>query len=58
LSPRLLIARLAPDGIVARADRLDYNFATLDVRLHRVTLATSTALDAPFFFADESSGCA
>ena len=48
----LLISRLARSGIVAHADRLDYNLATLDVRLHRVTLATSTALETPFLTAD------
>ena len=49
----LLISRLAQAGVVAHADRLDYNLATLDVRLHRVTLATPAVPDTPFLAADE-----
>jgi outer membrane protein assembly factor BamA/autotransporter translocation and assembly factor TamB len=49
----LLIARLAQAGIVARAERLDYNLATFDVRIHRLTLATPASSDTPFAAADE-----
>ena len=49
----LLISRLARAGVVAHADRLDYNLATLDVRLHRVTLATSAVPETPFLTADD-----
>ena len=34
----LLISRLTRTGIVAHADRLDYNLATLDVRVPRQRL--------------------
>jgi hypothetical protein len=44
---------LARTGVVAHADRLDYNLATFDVRLHRLTLATSTARETPFLTADD-----
>ena len=49
----MLISRLARAGVVARADRLDYNLATLDVRLHRVTLAATAVPDTPFLIADD-----
>ena len=49
----LVISRLARTGLVAQADRLDYNLAALVVRLHRVTLATPTARDTPFLTADD-----
>src|SRR4051794_23897838 len=48
-----LAARLEPAGIVLHADRLDYNLARLDVRLHNVTLATSRTSTAPFLRADD-----
>ncbi len=48
-----VVWRLAQLGIVAHADRIDYDLATFDVRLHGVTLATSATLDTPFLTADE-----
>ena len=49
----LLVARLSRSGIVAHVDRLDYNLARLDMRLYRVTLATTDAAATPFLTADE-----
>src|SRR6185295_1080949 len=48
----LVLARLAQAGIAARADGLDYNLATLEVRIHRLTLATPAASGTPFLTAD------
>src|SRR5437867_11373510 len=49
----ILLARLSRTGIVARAEQLDYNLLTLDVRLYRVTLAAASAPTEPFFTADQ-----
>jgi len=49
----MLISRLERTGIVAHADWIEYNLTTFDVRLHRVTLATTTALATPFLTADD-----
>jgi uncharacterized protein involved in outer membrane biogenesis len=49
----MLISKLARAGVVAHADRLDYNLATLDVRLHRVTLAATAVPETPFLTADD-----
>src|ERR1700704_4801230 len=48
-----LISRLARAGVVARADSLEYNLTTLDVRLRGVTLATLTVPETPFLTADD-----
>src|SRR6266581_4630534 len=48
-----IASRLEPAGLVFHADRLDYNLARLDVRLHNVTLATSRTSTAPFLRADD-----
>lgn len=47
-----LLARLSRAGIVAHADRLDYNLARLEVHLDRVSLATPAATTTPFLTAD------
>ena len=48
---RLALGRLERTGIVAHADSLDYNLATLSFHLSNLTLATPSSPSAPFFFA-------
>jgi hypothetical protein len=43
-----LLARLAESGLIARADRLDYNLLTRTVRLSGLTLAVPSAADTRF----------
>jgi hypothetical protein len=51
LALRLALGRLEQSGIIARADRLDYNLSTLSFHLSGLTLATASATAEPFFAA-------
>ncbi len=48
-----MLSRLGRAGLVARADRLDYNLSNLDVRVTNLTLAVPAAPSEPFFSARE-----
>src|SRR3954462_15312373 len=50
---RLALGRLERTGIVARADNLDYNLATLSFHLSNLTLATPSSTSEPFFSAKD-----
>ncbi len=53
LALRLALGRLERSGIVARADGLDYNLATLRFHLTNLTLATPASTAEPFFAAKD-----
>jgi outer membrane protein assembly factor BamA/autotransporter translocation and assembly factor TamB len=53
LALRFALSRLEHTGIIARADRLDYNLSTLNFHLAGLTLATSSATAEPFFAAKD-----
>jgi outer membrane protein assembly factor BamA/autotransporter translocation and assembly factor TamB len=53
LALRFALSRLEHTGIVARADRLDYDLSTLHFHLAGLTLATRSATAEPFFAAKD-----
>ena len=53
LALRFALSRLEYAGIIARADRLDYNLSTLHFHIAGLTLATRSATAEPFFAAKD-----
>jgi outer membrane protein assembly factor BamA/autotransporter translocation and assembly factor TamB len=53
LALRFALSRFQQSGVIARADRLDYNLSTLNFHLAGLTLATPSSTAEPFFAAKD-----